>query len=169
MEAKDRSTAYVCTNEDGLYKLPMPVIGKSLHPRCFTLFFTRCTYFNQKYPWLDTTTFTRWFNEIFLPLIRKTPSKLVVLLMETYSPHSDNLGENRGPVTMLPFPPNCTLKHLPMDMRVIQAWITQYRKFSLKELLHGIETQSEEVERKKEKSWNEGIGGGLRPLHIRCN
>ncbi len=37
MSAKDRITAYVCTNADGSEKLPLAIIGTAKNPRCFRL------------------------------------------------------------------------------------------------------------------------------------
>ena len=35
MKAKDRVSAYMCTNATGTAKVPMSIIGKSKNPRCF--------------------------------------------------------------------------------------------------------------------------------------
>ncbi len=35
MKAKDRATAFICTNADGIQKIPLTLIGTSKNPRAF--------------------------------------------------------------------------------------------------------------------------------------
>lgn len=59
MHAKDRITAYICTNADDTDKVPLSLIGKDKNPRCFRLERPHVTYFSQKNAWSDTVTFQR--------------------------------------------------------------------------------------------------------------
>lgn len=143
MGAKDRITAYVCTNADGSEKLEMAIIGKSQNPRCFRLEAPRVPYLSQKNAWSDTATFKKWFHDVFLRHVRRFTSRPVILLMDNCGPHGSDLIDARAQVTLQALPPNCTSVHQPMDQGVIAAWKAEYRLLYLKESLEDIETQEQ--------------------------
>jgi hypothetical protein len=70
MKAKDRITAFACTNAAG-DKVPMAIIGSSQKPRCFALSPCPLPYLSQAKAWADAATFKRWYVEVFLPYIRR--------------------------------------------------------------------------------------------------
>ncbi len=89
MSAKDRITAYVCTNADGSEKLRMAIIGTANNSRCFRLGRPPVQYFSNKTTWSTAETFKKWFNYVFLPHVRSRTSKEVALLMDNANSHCD--------------------------------------------------------------------------------
>ena len=53
MNAKDRLTAFVCSNATGTQKLPMAIIGTTKQPRCFKTRAPTVPYFRQNNSWTD--------------------------------------------------------------------------------------------------------------------
>lgn len=127
MKAKDRVSAYMCTNATGTGKVPMAIIGKSKSPRCFRVAPCPIKYFSQANAWSDSATFKRWWLEVFLPFIRQWTHLPVLLLMDGCASHED-LVDPRGQVTTMVYPPNCTSKHQPQDMGIIAATKRYYRR-----------------------------------------
>lgn len=110
MKFKDRLSAYMCANADGSVKVPMSIIGKAKNPRCFKGTDCPLKYFSQTNAWSDSATFLKWWQQVFLPFIRRTTHLPVLLLMDGCSSHAD-LVDDRGQVTVMTFPPNCTSVH----------------------------------------------------------
>ena len=108
MKAKDRITVIFCTNATGSCKMTPVVIGSAKSPRCFKDTPSCLPYFNQKNAWNDTHNYTKWWNEIFLPTIRKWTSQPVALLLDGFSGHSDSCTDPQKQVTVFKFPPNVT-------------------------------------------------------------
>ena len=157
MKAKDRITAYVCTNASGTLKLPMAVIGTAKTSRCFKLKSPFLPYFHQKNAWSETQTFKRCYFNVFLPLIRKHTSDKVILLMDNCGPHGTDLQDAREQVTILTLPPNCTARHQAMDAGIIAAWKMQYKQELLRRILGNLEER--EALRKAAASWKSGTKG----------
>lgn len=145
MKAKDRITAYVCTNAIGT-KLPMAVIGKAKNPRCFRMNKPPVPYFSQKNAWSDTITFRRWFMDVFIPFVRRFTSKKVALVMDNCGPHGSDLNDPREQIQIFTLPPNCTSVHQPMDMGIIAAWKKLYRYEMLHQILKDVETRQKRRE-----------------------
>lgn len=129
MGAKNRVTAYMCTNADGSAKMPLSLIGTAANPRCFRNGKLPCKYYSQKNAWSDTRVFNLWWKD-FLAFVRTFTRENVLLLMDNHSSHKD-LVDPLGQVTVMEYPPNCTSKHQPMDQGVIQAWKTHYKSMLL--------------------------------------
>lgn len=125
MKAKDRVTAYMCTNASGR-RVPLSLIGTAKDPRCFRIRKSPVMYFSQKNAWSDARVFKQWWLKVFLPHVRSVTSKKVLLIMDNHSSHAD-LVDPREQVTILELPPNRTSKHQPMDAGIIQAWKVRYR------------------------------------------
>lgn len=81
MSAKDRVTAFVCTNADGSDEVPFSIIRKSANPRHFRLGQPAVRHFSQKNSWYDAVVFRCWFFDLFFSIFEKT-SLLVALLMD---------------------------------------------------------------------------------------
>ena len=58
MKAKDRVTAFVCTNATGTQKLPMAIITTAKQHRCFKIRAPAVPYFQQKNAWADAVAFS---------------------------------------------------------------------------------------------------------------
>lgn len=121
MGAMDRITAYACTNADGSRNLPMAIIGKAANARCFRMGAPAVPYFSNAKAWPNTGTFLKWFNNVFLPHVRKVTSKPVALVVGNASSHNE-LKDFRGQVSVIPLPPNVAALHQPMDMGVIYVF-----------------------------------------------
>lgn len=140
MRAKDRVTAYVCTNATGV-KVPMAIIGKAKSPRCFRIETPPVTYFSQRNAWSDSATFKQWFYNIFLPFVRRFTSRPVALVMDNCGPHGTDLNDPQEQVNILTLPPNCTAIHQPMDLGIIGAWKLRYRRLLLQEIVKNLESR----------------------------
>lgn len=127
MKAKDRVSAYMCTNATGTAKVPMAIIGRAKNPRCFRSSPSPLTYFPQANAWSDSATFKKWWLEVFIPFIRKWTHEPVLLLMDGCASHGD-LVDPRGQIEVSTYPPNCTYRYQPMDMGVIETTKRYYRK-----------------------------------------
>lgn len=125
MKAKDRVTAYMCTDATGR-KVPLSLIGTAKEPRCFRIRASPVMYFSQKNAWSDSRVFKQWWTKVFLPHVRSVTSQKVLLIMDNHSSHAD-LVDPREQVTILELPPNCTSKHQPMDAGIIAAWKLRVR------------------------------------------
>ena len=143
MGAKDRVSAFVCTNAIGSLKLPMALIGKSANLRCFRAGQPAVPYFSQRNAWSDTVTFKKCFTTVFLPFIRNVTSEPVALVMENCGPHGTDRSDHREQVEILTLPPNCTAKFQPMDMGVIAAFKLRYRRLLLARITATIEERDE--------------------------
>jgi len=111
MSAKDRVTAYVCTNAGGSHKVPMALIGKALNPRCFRLGQPHALYMSQKNVWSDSATFKRWCEEVFVCHVRRAASRPVALVVDNFGAHTADIRDPRGQIHVLALPPSCTAVH----------------------------------------------------------
>lgn len=126
MKSKDRVTLTLCCNSNGTHKLPVTMIGKAVQPLCFTGDGNRCPlpYFSQKSAWTDTNVFQRWFQEVFLPAIKRRTRSHVFLIMDNLGCHGDISDPQ---VTIIELPPNTTAVYQPLDAGVIAALKRRYK------------------------------------------
>ena len=71
---KDRVTLMACSNATGKHKLPLVCIGKSRNPRCFKNINKDALpvrYYAQRSAWMDCSIFTTWFQNEFVPSVKK--------------------------------------------------------------------------------------------------
>lgn len=144
MKAKDRVSLYIATNMTGTQKVPLGIIGTAKHPRCFKgRKKLPLTYFAQKNAWSDRETYKKWFFSLFLPHVRKTTTKKVLLIMDNCGPHSNTALDFKEQVQIVFLPPGCTSKHQPMDQGII-SWLKRaYKKQLLEEMLDVFERKEE--------------------------
>ena len=167
MKAKDRVSAYMCTNATGTGKVPMSIIGKSKNPRCFRKTPCPIKYFSQANAWSDGTTFNKWWQEVFIPFIRKWTHLPVLLLMDGCASH-DQLVDPKEQITTMVYPPNCTSKHQPMDMGIIAATKRYYRKRLLSvrvSTMSAVSTLRAQAKASKMVAGTMGLAEG-HPAHI---
>ena len=138
MKAKDRITVIFCTNASGSCKIQPVVIGSAKRPRCFKDTPPCLPFFNQINAWNDTHNYTKWWNEIFLPTIRKWTSQPVALLLDGFSGHSDNCTDPQKQVTVYKFPPNVTSIYQPLDQGIIAAFKASYKSKLLARLVDKV-------------------------------
>lgn len=128
MKAKDRISAYVCTNATGTLRVPLAIIGKAGSPRCFQKGSPAVAYFSQKNAWSDLATFRRWYDHVFLPFVRQRTSRRVALVMDTCGPHGSDIQLFNEQISFYRIPRNCSTIFQPMDMGVIAAFKIKYRE-----------------------------------------
>ena len=94
---KERVTINACSNVLGTIKLPLLLIGIYKNPRCFKNI-NRDTlpvhYANQSTAWMNSTIFTEWFHNKFVPIVQKKLVELglepkAVLVLDNCSAHPD--------------------------------------------------------------------------------
>lgn len=93
MKSKDSVTAYVCTNANGIAKLPMA--------NYFRLNSPPVPYMSQRNAWSDNVTFRRWFLYLFLPFVRTFTSRKCVFIMYNCVLHGTDVSDIRGWVEVL--------------------------------------------------------------------
>lgn len=165
MHFKDRISAFMCANASGTDKVEMVIIGKAKKPRCFEDNPCSLTYFQQANAWADTATFRKWWLQVFLPHIRRTTHRPVLLLMDGCSSHED-LQDDKAQVTVMVYPPNCTSVHQPMDQGIIAATKVLYRRelldVKLSIMLVAAQLRAEAKERKMARG-TQGLANGSHP------
>lgn len=149
--SKDRVTVLNCANSTGSHKIPLLLIGKSKKQRAFKnvkklpLF-----YKNQHKAWMTAALFTEWYDEIFIPEVKKYQKSLekegskVLLIVDNAQSHptEELLERGNGQFTTMFLPPNVTSLLQPMDQSVIETMKRCYRKQLLRKLL--VEGEDEE-------------------------
>ncbi|CAN0413013.1 unnamed protein product, partial [Pylaiella littoralis] len=126
MKAKDRCTVVACCNTTGSLKVPLAVIHTAKDPMVFRhVRKPPCPYYAQQSAWLDSSICQRWFDEVFVPFVKKNTGKKVVLLWDNCPGHKI---KNDDPQIVIIFlPPNVTSVFQPMDMGVLFALKSQYK------------------------------------------
>lgn len=143
-KVKERVTINACSNASGSIKLPLLFIGKAKNPRCFhgidksTL---PVVYRSQKNAWINTVIFNDWFQNCFVPDVKKKLTEIgqepkALLLLDNCSahPNEDELASSDGLIVAKFLPPNVTSLIQPMDQGVLECLKRIYRKSILKDL-----------------------------------
>ena len=85
----------------------------------------RCPYYAQSSTWLDSSICQRWFDEVFVPFVKKTTSGKVALLLDNCPGH---IIKNEDPQIVIIFlPPNVTSVFQAIDMGIQFALKCQYK------------------------------------------
>ena len=145
MKSKERVTLYIATNAMGSQKVPLAMIGTAKNPRCFgrNLQKAKFPYLSQQKAWSDTTTYKKWFYDVFLPHVRFKMKDKVLLIMDNCGPHAHAVLDPLNQVKVHHLPPNCTSVHQPMDQGIIAALKCCYRYQLLKKILQNFENREE--------------------------
>ena len=156
---KDRITLTVCCNANGTHNIPLQIIGKSEKPACINGRKWPVPYYSQKNAWMDTSTFRRWFDDIFYPEVTKRTGRPVLLLLDNAPGHSSEFVRNN--VTVKVFPPNVTCWKQHMDMGIITALKKRYKYILLKEIVgfHDLPTESKQQRTNGVQKMRRGAGG----------
>ncbi|KAG5867736.1 hypothetical protein JTB14_010146 [Gonioctena quinquepunctata] len=142
--SKERVTVLNCANSTGNHKLPLLLIGKSRNPRAFKnvkklpLF-----YKSQPKAWMTAALFTEWYDEVFIPEVKKAPKSVgkegskVLLIVDNAPTHptAELLERENGQFKTTFLPPNVTSLLQPMDQSVIETMKRHYRRQLLRKLL----------------------------------
>ncbi len=139
---KDRVTIMACANASGTIKLPLVFIHKFANPRCFKNIDKNdlpVQYFHQRNAWMDSTIFTNWFKNCFVPLCRKAlrEKQKAFLLLDNAPSHPDlsELTSEDGQIRCVYLPPNTTSVLQPMDQGVLETIKKRYKRDLLLRLL----------------------------------
>jgi hypothetical protein len=97
---------------------------------------------------MDVETYWKWFNEIFVPEVKRRTGHPVLLLMDNASGHFDAFEHDN--ICVLFFPPNCTSSKQPCDMGIIVAFKKRYKYSYLKDILDFYELDEQLKQRKRE-------------------
>lgn len=99
-------------------------------------------YRGQKNAWVTRDLFIDWFNNEFVPSVRRHLSSInfpmeAVLLLDNCPghPYADELHSENGKIFAMFLPPNTTAMIQPMDQNVIQNIKLNYRKTLLTNIL----------------------------------
>ena len=136
-KSKKRVTVNACANASGTIKFPLQLIGKAKNPKCFqrvNMDLLPVQYFAQKNAWMNTDIFLEWFQDSFVPYVRKELTSLglenkAVLVLDNSPAHPDAeyLVSDDGKITALYLPPNVTSLIQPMDQGVLVALKRHYK------------------------------------------
>ncbi|MFS1564304.1 MAG: hypothetical protein ACL7AX_13000 [Candidatus Arsenophonus phytopathogenicus] len=152
--SKDRITVMTCSNSSGTHKIPLLVVGKSNKPRAFkNVKNLPVKYMSQKKAWMTTSLFVKWYDECFIPEVKKfqketlnkTGKVLLILDNAPSHPCPEILERENGNFAVSFLPPNVTSILQPMDQGVIECLKRLYRKRLLRELLLTDEKEEEDV------------------------
>ncbi|CAH0729636.1 unnamed protein product, partial [Brenthis ino] len=140
--SKERVTILVCANATGTHKIPLLLIGKSKNPRCFKNIRVPLIYKNQKSAWMNSEIFIDWYDNSFIPEIKKYQNEIgkegkVLLLLDSAPTHpsAELLERENGRFKVKFLPPNVTSLIQPMDQSIIETLKRLYRKQFLRRLL----------------------------------
>jgi hypothetical protein len=158
-KTKDRVSLIVCANASGTHKIPCVMIRKPEKPTCIKNQQWPVPYFNQAKAWMDVETCWKWFNEVFVPEIKRRTGHPVFLLMDNVPGHFNAF--ERGNIRIIFFPPNCTSWKQPCDMGIIATLKKRYKYLYLKDILDFYELDERLKQRKRElgKRLRRGVVG----------
>lgn len=168
MRAKNRLSAYMCTNATGSTKVPLAVIGKSKNPRCFRHKQPPVKYFQQANAWPDGVTLQKWWQEVFLPYARRHTHEPVLLIMDGGGSSHSDLVDGRGQVTVVTYPANYTSKRQPMDMGVVAETKIRYRAHLLGARVGTMRNTEQLRQQAKQRNMQAGTAGLAEghPAHV---
>jgi hypothetical protein len=146
-KSKDRVSLIVCANTVGSHKITCALIGKPKAPTCIKDHQWHVPYFIQAKAWMDVEMCWKWFNEVFLPKVKKQIGRRVLLLLDNAPGHFEAFEHDN--VRIVFFPPNCTSWKQPCDMGIIAALKKRFKYFYLKDVLDFYELDEEAKLRKK--------------------
>ncbi len=133
MASKDRITIMLCSSASGKNKLPLFVIGKAASPKCMKSqemedLRKQVVYTNQASSWMDQDTCAKWFNDVFVPFVRRTHGdSRVVLFWDNAPAHFRGISNAHSNIKILYLPANVTAIHQPMDQGIIAAFKARYK------------------------------------------
>lgn len=132
-----RYTFMPCSNMDGTLKLKLMFIGTSENPRDLprNKEALPVSYYNAKKAWMTRILFKKWFDDEFVPAVRKFSEEnglepKALLVLDNCSAHhiGCDLRSDDGLIEVIYLPPNVTSECQPMDQAVINAIKTRYKK-----------------------------------------
>ena len=123
----NRVTLVVCCNATNSIKIPVAMIGKPKRPECFK-YIKGCPlpYFSQPAAWMDAEMCQLWFDQVFVPHVRRYTKKKIVLVWDNCPAHK--IVNNHPDIEIVCLPKNCTSKHQPLDQGILRALKALFKK-----------------------------------------
>ena len=140
-KSKDRVSLIVCSNNVGTHKISCTLIGKLKAPACIKDRQWHVPYFSLAKAWMDVETCWKWFNEVFLPEVKKQTGRRVLLVLDNAPGHFEAF--ERDNVRIVFFPPDCTSWKQPYDMGIIASLKKRFKHLYLKDVLDFYELDEE--------------------------
>ena len=133
-QSKERVTLLVGASMTG-EKLPLLIIGRSKHPRCFPRDLSKLptSYSSSQKGWMNSFLFEKWLRELDDQLTRR-----IGMVIDNCPAHPHIQGLKNIKLVFLP--PNTTSKTQPMDAGVIRSLKHHYRTSLAKKRLVAYET-----------------------------
>jgi hypothetical protein len=97
---------------------------------------------------MDVETCWKWFNEVFVPEVKRRTGRPVLLLMDNTLGHFDAFEHDN--IRVVFFPPNCTSWKQPCDMGIIAALKKRYKYLYLKDILDFYKLDEQLKQHKRE-------------------
>ena len=142
---KERVTIMACSNATGNHKLPLVFLHKYENPHCFKHInkgSLPVTYYSQRNAWMDRHLFNKWFEEDFVPQVKKylikrglLPKAILFLDNAPAHPDATTLTSSDKLIKAIFLPANTTALIQPMDQGVLEAMKRRYKKSLLRSLL----------------------------------
>ncbi len=123
MKAKDRFTAFICTNDDESQKFPLTLIETSKNPRAFKKTSHLATITTKK-AWSKKHMCQKWLDELFLQHVLNLKLDKIELIVDNVISHGKVTKPDR--LNIIPLPANGTSILQPMDMWIIRQWKIGY-------------------------------------------
>ena len=121
---KERCTILACCNMDGSHKLPLMMIGKTKHPRCFPKDLSKLPllYKNSKNAWMTSDIFLEWLQRLNRTL--RIENRRIILLVDNCTAHPKVELSN---IVYEFLPPKTTALIQPLDQGIIKNLKGHYR------------------------------------------
>ena len=97
---------------------------------------------------MDVKTCWKWFDEVFVPEVKKRTGCHILLLMDNAPGHFEAFECDN--IQIVFFPLNCTSWKQPCDMGIIAALKKRYKYLYLKDVLDFYKLEEQEKLRKKD-------------------
>jgi hypothetical protein len=146
---KNRLTVLFCVNATGAHKIRPLFVGKSSNPICFKHVNMKNLpgrYIAQHKSWMTCSSFKMWFNEEFVPSVKKHLrskglEEKAVLLIDNCPAHPDaeQLKTADGKISTLFLPKNSTSLFQPLDGGIIANVKKRYRRSLLRKIVNDTE------------------------------
>lgn len=139
LEAEERVTIVACSNTTGSLKLPLAIVSTEENTRIFQrLRRPRIPHFTQRNAWLDSSLCQRWFDEIFVPFVKKNlTGRKAVLLWDT---RWGLAVKNDDPqILLVSLPPKITPARQAMNLGILKSLKVQYKTEMLARLAPVLE------------------------------
>jgi hypothetical protein len=146
-KSNDRVSFIMCANAVGTHKIPCTLIGKPKAPAYIKDHQWPVPYFSQVKAWMDMERCWKWFNEVFLPEVKKQTGRRVLLLLDNALGHFEAFECDN--VRIVFFPPNRTSWKQPCDMGIIATLKKRFKYLYLKDVFDFYELDEEAKLQKK--------------------